>query len=213
LPLESSEEASMAQRPVEPVEEREPEDRERVPQGLPVDPEPWDSRRPPKDRPRHERAQPEDPNDPAEVAAAIDAESWGEVVEVRAGDDVDGDFNGAPELAALADTRKGEGADALDEMEGTDARSLRERDVPNSEETLEDLVAARAQMLAERLQEARELGLDGLVQEALAGSRPAPGDPVVSDDDVLRDRLALLDAAIEELERRSLGIDPAERRR
>jgi hypothetical protein len=74
-------------------------------------------------------------------------------------------------------------------------------------------VAARAQMLAERLQEARELGLDGLVQEALAGSRPAPGDPVVSDDDVLRDRLALLDAAIEELERRSLGIDPAERRR
>jgi hypothetical protein len=211
--FESNEEASMAQRPTGPVGEREPEDRERVPQGLPVDPEPWNSRRPPKDRPRHERAQPEDPNDPAEVAEAIAAESWGEVVEVRAGDDVDGDFNGAPELAALADTRKGEGADSLDEMEGREARSLRERDVPNSEETLEDLVAARSQMLAERLEEARELGIEALVQEALAGSRPAPGDPVVSDDDLLRGQLARLDVAIEELERRSLGIDPEARRR
>jgi hypothetical protein len=213
LVVDEDKEASMPQRSTGSGDPHEPEDREPTPQGLPPDPEPWERRRPPKERPRHERAQPEDPADPAEVTAAIAAESWGEVVEVRPGDDVDGDFNGAPELAALEETRKGEGADALDEMEGADARALRELDFPNSEETLEDLVAARSEVLAGRLEEARELGLEALVQEALASSRPAPGDPVVSDDDVLRGQLARLDEAIEELERRSLGIDTETRRR
>jgi hypothetical protein len=203
----------MPQRPTGSGDEHEPEDREPTPQGLPVDPEPWEQRRPPRERPRHERAQPEDPEDPAEVTAAIAAESWGEIVELRPGDDVDGDFNGAPELAALADTRKGDGADALDEMEGRDARARRDLDFPNSEETLEDLVEARSQVLVGRLEEARELGLEALVEGALASSRPAAGDPVVSDDDVLREKLARLDEALEELERRSLGIDPETRRR
>jgi hypothetical protein len=208
-------EASMSQRSSGSGDEgaREEREREPVPQGLPADSEPWDPRRPPKDRPRHERAEPEDPSDPAEVAAAIAAEAWGEVVELRPGDDVDGDFNGAPELAALEETREGDGADALDEMEGADARALRESEFPNKAETLEDLVAARSQVLAGRLEEARELGIEELVQEALAGSRPAGGDPVVSDDGVLREQLARLDEAIEVLERRSLGIDPATRPR
>src|SRR5688500_2168223 len=45
--------------------------------GAPRDPEPWSSRRPPRERPRHERAQPEEDADPAETSDAIAAESWG----------------------------------------------------------------------------------------------------------------------------------------
>jgi hypothetical protein len=168
----------------------------------PADPEPWEGRRPPSERPRHERAQPEDPEDPAETSAAIAAESWGETVELRSGDSVDGDFNGAPELEALGRTDSWEGVDTLDAMEGREVEALRESTA--AEEVLADAVADRRQVLAERLDEARELGLGAVFEAALAATEPsAATTPVVRDDDVLQQQLEQIDAALEQLELRS----------
>jgi hypothetical protein len=162
------------------------------------------TRRRPADRPRREHAEPEDPSDPAETRAAIEAASWGEVVEVCGGETVDGDFNGSPELAALEKTRNWDGADVLEGMQGREADALRES--TSAEEVLAEAVAARRQVVLERLDEARELGLGELFEAALKGTEPEAGDsPVVRDDDVLRHQLALIDSAIEQLERRSAG--------
>jgi hypothetical protein len=170
--------------------------------GAPPDPEPWEGRRPPAERPRHERAQPEDPEDPAETSAAIAAESWGETVELRSGDSVDGDFNGAPELEALGRTDAWEGVDMLDAMEGREVEALRESTA--AEEVLADAVADRRQVLVDRLDEARELGLGEIFEAALAATEPsAAATPVVRDDDVLQQQLEQIDSAIEQLELRS----------
>lgn len=170
----------------------------------PPDPEPWDEgRRGPGARPRHEAAEPEDSDDPAQATGAIAAESWGEIVEVEGDETVDGDFNGAPELAGLDETRAWEG-DALEAMEGGDAAEFREGGGRTAEEVLADVVADRRQVLVERLDEARELDLGELFEAALEASDPEGGEsPVIPDDDVLREQLAQIDAAIEELERRS----------
>src|SRR5262245_12169825 len=100
------------------------------------DPAPWEkARRPPRDRPRHEAAEIES-NDPAETSEAIEAEAWGEVVELPRDGTVDGDFNGAPELAAVEENAKWEGSDALDAMEGEASESQRLADAPSVEEDL-----------------------------------------------------------------------------
>jgi hypothetical protein len=171
-------------------------------EGLP-DPEPWkDARKPPAERPRHERAQPENPEDPAEASAAIAAESWGETVELRSTDSVDGDFNGAPELEALERTDAWEGVDMLDAMEGREVEEIRESTA--AEEVLADAVAERRQVLVERLDEARELGLGAVFEAALAATESSAGNtPVVRDDEVLHQQLEQIDAALEQLELRS----------
>jgi hypothetical protein len=171
----------------------------------PSDPEPWDPvRKPPAARPRHEHAQPEDPEDPAEASAAIAAESWGEAIEVRADDGVDGDFNGAPELEALEQSKQWEGVDLLDAMEGREVEAVRETTA--AEEVLAEAVAARRQVLLERLDEARELGLGAVFVAALAATEPTAGStPVVRDDEVLHEQLEQIDAALEQLEERSVA--------
>src|SRR5688572_11950851 len=122
-----------------------PSDRHRKRKVLPPDPQPWNgARRRPAERPRHESAEPEEPEegrDPAQTGAAIAAESWGEVIEVRPDDSVDGDFNGAPELEALDRTEQWEGVDALDAMEGRYAEISNESSAP--EEVLAEVIAAR----------------------------------------------------------------------
>lgn len=170
---------------------------------LPPDPEPWESaRRQPAERPRHEGAQPEDTDDPAQASEAIAAESWGEVIEVRPDDAVDGDFNGAPELEGIERTEKWEGVDALEGMEGLDAEMQRESSAP--EEVLADAVAARRSVLVDRLDEARELGLGPVFEAAIAATEPTAGNtPTVLDEEVLRDQLASIDAALEQLESKS----------
>jgi hypothetical protein len=195
-PLDREERSTMARRQRGQGDEADPK------RGAPPDPEPWVGRRPPSERPRHERAQPEDPDDPAETAAAIAAESWGETVELRGDESVDGDFNGAPELEAL--TEDPEGVDLLDAMEGREVEALRESTV--AEEVLADAVADRRQVLLERLDEARELGLGEVFEAALAATeRAAATTPMVPDDDVLQQQLAQIDAALEQLELRSAG--------
>jgi hypothetical protein len=170
----------------------------------PPDPEPWDPvRKPLGERPRHEHAQPENPDDPAEASAAIAAESWGETVELRPEDTVDGDFNGAPELEALELSDEWEGVDALDAMEGREVEEIRESTA--AEEILAEAVAARRQVLLERLDEARELGLGAVFEAALAATQPtAPNTPIVRDDETLHQQLGLIDAALEQLELRSV---------
>jgi hypothetical protein len=171
------------------------------------DPEPWDdARRPPSERPRHESAVPS-PDDEAETAEAIDAEAWGETVELsRRSGTVDGDYNGAPELEALEENVAWEGSDALDGMEGSASEQIRLEDEPSVEEDLADRVAERREMLSARLDEARALGLEVIVETALAATDPASGGaPVVLDDDVLRDRIRVLEAATDELERAAAG--------
>jgi hypothetical protein len=167
------------------------------------DPEPWEAgRKPPSQRPRHENAQPDDPTDPADVAEAIEAESWGETVELRREETVDGDFNGAPELEAIERTENWEGVDTLDAMEGREVEEIRESTA--AEEVLADAVADRRQVLAERLDEARELGLGALFEAALAATEPTNAStPLVRDDEVLHQQLAQIDAALEALELRS----------
>ena len=170
---------------------------------LTPDPEPWEkARRPPSARPRHESAAPEDASDPAQQSAAIAAESWGEVVEVCPDDSVDGDFNGQPELESLADTEEWEGVDALQGMEGRERELQRENS--SAEEVLAEAVAARRSVLVERLDEASELGLAAVFEATIAATEPSAGaSPVVLDEETLRDHLTLIDAAIDELERRS----------
>ena len=120
------------------------------------------------------------------------------------GETVDGDFNGAPALEALERTSAWEGTDVLEAMEGREAEAVRDADVADADEVLADVVAERRQVLVERYDEARELGLEDVVDEALAASEPsAPETPVVADEDVLRDQLARIDTAIDHLERRS----------
>lgn len=186
-------------------EQRDREARDRAADALP-DPEPWEHRRSPAERPRHENAVAEDAEDPAETSAAIDAASWGEVVEVNRGDTVDGDFNGAPQLEGLSEVSEDAGADALDAMEGPDAEAMRRRDVPVPEQQLADLVADRLEVLAERTDEARELGLGDLVDAVLAAS--AQGSGV----DELRELLSRIDAALEQVELRTAEVEPVARR-
>jgi hypothetical protein len=176
------------------------------------DPEPWEGRRRPAERPRHEHAEPESPDDPNETSAAIAAQSWGEVIEVSAGETVDGDFNGAPELAGLEDTRNWEGTDALDAMHGAEAEAAREN--ASAEEVLADVVEERRQVLIDRLDEARALGLEEVFENAIRATEPDAGNhPVVRDEDVIREQLAQIDAAIEQLERRSAEEPSGERAR
>jgi hypothetical protein len=162
-----------------------------------------------KDRPRHENAEAEDS---ADTPAAIDAASFGEVVEVARGETVDGDFNGSPELEGLANTRSWEGGDALDAMQGIEPDALLARDEALPEEMLEDLVADRRALLIERLDEARELGLGDLARAVAEATDPAAGGgPTVVDRDELAGRLEQIDAAIEEIELRIAESDPPSR--
>ena len=75
-------------------------------------------------------------------------------------------------------------------------------------EVLADLIADRRHVLAERLDEARELGLGSVFEAALSVSEPEAGNsPVVVDDGVLRDQLAICDLALEYLERQTTAAE------
>jgi hypothetical protein len=116
---------------------------------------------------------------------------------------VDGDFNGAPQLASVEDSARWEGSDALDGMEGEAAEGQRLADEPSIVEELADRVAERRELLRDRLDEARERGLGAIVETALAATEPrASSAPVVLDDDVLRGHIRVLEHAIDALETR-----------
>ena len=71
-------------------------------------------------------------------------------------------------------------------------------------ELLAAVIAARRAVFLERLDEARELGLGAVFEAAIAATAPEAGNSsTVVDDDVLRDQLSAIDAALERLEARS----------
>ena len=151
--------------------------------------------------PRKKRKKAE-PDEPAETPAAIDAESWGKVIEVTAGETVDQDWNGAPELEGIDETRSWDG-DVVDAMVGPDADLQRASDTPTAEQTLEDLLLERLHVAVERLDDARAAGLGPLFEAAIRDADPGAERPVAGDNEMLRRLLARLDNALEQLETRS----------
>jgi hypothetical protein len=152
----------------------------------------------------HGELAPEDgpePADPMVAGPPIAAETYGQVVPVRPGDEADPDWNGAPELEGVEETEEWSG-DVLEAMQGREAQAQRDSDEPPTSELLAGLVEERRQVVIERLPEARALGIDALFTTALAASEPSAGEtPVLPDEDLLREQLSLLDDAVEELER------------
>jgi hypothetical protein len=157
--------------------------------------------RQPGDIPPDQSVETESPDDQGMTTESIDAEALGDAESSR-DSTVDGDFNGSPELEAFEENVAWEGSDALDGMEGSASEQVRLGDEPTIEETLADRVAERRELLSARIDEARTLGVDATVEAALAATNPAAGGaPVVLDDDILRDRIRVLEAAIDDLER------------
>ena len=126
-----------------------------------------------------------------------------EIVELARSGTVDGDFNGAPDLASVEESRVWEGRDAVDAAERTEAGEPGCASEPSDTADLADRVAQRREMVRERLDEARALGAGDAFEAALAATTPsATGAPDPLDADVLLEQLHLLDDAIERLERR-----------
>jgi hypothetical protein len=141
---------------------------------------------------RREPALPEDLEAP-ETAAL------GELGELGELETVDGDLNGAPDLAGIEESAGWEAADAVDALEASDLPARDWRHSPA--ERLEQRVAERREVLLARRAEADEAGLGPLFEAvAAATGSEAGGAPLVADADSLRDRLAQLDSALGELE-------------
>lgn len=130
-------------------------------------------------------------------------EELGDVVELARSGTVDGDFNGAPDLASVEESRVWEGRDAVDAAERAEAGEPGCANEPADTADLADRVAQRREMVRVRLDEARALGAGDAFEAALAATTPsASGAPDPLDPDVLLDQLHMLDDAIELLERR-----------
>jgi hypothetical protein len=141
--------------------------------------------------------------EPESSGEPIAAEEWGEVIEAARDGTVDGDYNGAPELAAVESSLSWEGRDAVDAAERSAAGEPGRASAAAAGADLADQVAQRREMVRERLDEARALDAGNAFEAALASTTPdATGAPDALDEDVLRDQLRILDAAIELLERR-----------
>jgi hypothetical protein len=93
-------------------------------------------------------------DDEASASEPIEPENYGQIVEICAQDDVDGDFNGAPELAGLEESRKWTAVDVLDAMRGGDAEEVnRSDDAPLAERVA--LLEQERSELVDRLDDLR----------------------------------------------------------
>lgn len=124
----------------------------------------------------------------------------------RPGETVDGDFNGSPELAGVEASQDWEGADVVEMMERTTSTTARD-DQPQ-QDLLEEEVAARREVLLARTPDARALGLGELFERAAVLSASDQDGALVTDDRVLRERIAVLDAALSELEIAGVATAP-----
>jgi len=152
------------------------------------------------EREPRDREVPEDETaseDEAATSEPIDSASYGRIVELAEDDDVDGDWNGAPELAGLEETHAWTGVDALDAMRGRDAQQTNfADDVP---------IAERIAVLEEQRRELVER------LEALQGELPERVIASDSKPQLAENGDALLDAATiaEDLGRRIQRLDEA----
>jgi hypothetical protein len=139
----------------------------------------------------------------AEIPEPIGTPDWVEATELQGGETVDPDWNGAPELEGLDETRKWDG-DVVDAMVGPDADAQRASDTPTTEQALEEVLLDRLRIAVERLDEARAAGLGPLFEAAIHDAEPGAGErPVSGDDEMLIRQIARLDTALEQLESQS----------
>jgi hypothetical protein len=137
---------------------------------------------------------PEEPQDPER---AREDEPAADPVE-GAARTVDGDFNGAPELAGVEASLEREAVDVVEAIEGEAAREREDR--PRAAVLAEQL-RERRQILRERMPEARAAGLGDVFEAAAEASAPDAGDaPLLADEQDLRERLAQVDEALQQLE-------------
>lgn len=131
-----------------------------------------------------------------DVEATVDPGLWGELVEVATGDDVDGDFNGAPERVGLEKSQGWTGVDVLDAMHGRDAEALNLGDDEPDAERVALLHRLRDE-LAERLEAMRAELPDRI---AASEHEIAPADDEIANTvqliASLEQRIARLDAAL-----------------
>lgn len=137
-----------------------------------------------------------EPGTQEDTDVPMDPTRYGEMVEVGDGEDVDGDFNGAPELAGVEKSQEWTGIDVLDAMQGEGAEALNlEDDEPDAERVA--LLHRLRDELAERLEAMR-----AEIPERIAASEHeiAPTDDALANTMVLVDslerRIAQLDAAL-----------------
>lgn len=134
-------------------------------------------------------------------------DAYDEVIDVAGGDTVDGDLNGAPEVAALRDAEDWEGADALDALHGSEAEERREHSVGLVAARCRAELERRRDQALERLEESRP----GLTEhEGGASSRTSAGDPADAPDELettqaLEDQLVRIERALERLDSREYG--------
>jgi hypothetical protein len=134
--------------------------------------------------------------DEALESEPVEAETYGEVVELGPGETVDGDWNGAPELAGLDESREWTGVDALAGMRGPDAQETDRSD---------DQPVARAAATLER--ERRELveRLESLREEVPDRVLASAAESILAGDDALSDAVRVA----EELTSKIARIDEA----
>jgi DnaK suppressor protein len=159
--------------------------------------------------PREQASEPAPPPRPneAETSEPIEAEAYGEIIEVPPDATVDGDYNGAPELAGLAETHQWEGVDALDALRGADAQSTNVADDDPAAERAYGLHERRAEIL-ERLEELAG-GATGDETDDLPEAPPQGEDELDaagSTREALLARLQRVDAALERLEDGEYGL-------
>ncbi|RIL04749.1 MAG: hypothetical protein DCC71_12935 [Proteobacteria bacterium] len=139
------------------------------------------------------------------TADPLEPEDHGLVVEVGADEDVDGDYNGAPELAGLDETREWTGADALDGMRGRDAQAVNLSDAAPDAELAARLEEIRGEIV-ERLDSLRaEVPNADVVGVAPLDEADAIADPSSVETD-LTERLERIDAALERIADGEYGL-------
>ncbi len=134
--------------------------------------------------------------DEALESEPVDAETYGDVVELGAGETVDGDRDGAPELAGLEESREWSGVDALAGMGGPDARETDRTDDQPVARAAEALERERCELI-ERLESLREEVPDRVLASA--------AESILAGDDALSDAVRVA----EELTSKIARIDEA----
>jgi hypothetical protein len=141
-----------------------------------------------------------DPTDEATTSEPepADADVYGKIIEVAADDGVDGDLNGAPELAGLEESRDWTGVDALDGMRGRDAQELNRSDDAPLVEKMAVLERLRGELVERLAALGRELPERVIASEA--ETVPEDGAEALTDAaaiaDELTDKIRRIDEAV-----------------
>jgi hypothetical protein len=125
------------------------------------------------------------------------------VVDAAQDGDVDGDFNGAPELARVDETRGWTGVDVLDAMHGRDAEAANAADEAPLAERIDALEQLRAG-LVERLEALRAEVPDLEAPDTVGAEDASPAANAAVVAASLREQIAHLDDGLERLRDRSL---------